>query len=88
MRGIIDGFGRLGANIALLALSCVIFGIAIWAGIWVAERTKKNWQGWLIGLVVLAIMSLIFSSTYGAVERATCYHMPDFQACMDDDGDE
>jgi len=82
---LIYGLGRVGATLALSVLSLMMFGAAVWAGAWTAERTGKDWQGWVAGIAALMLIFLLFGSTYGAVQRATCYHVEDFHACMDED---
>jgi hypothetical protein len=54
-------------------------------GIKTAERTRRNWIGFVAGLAACAIFFLIFDGLHMTLRRAECRGQPYFEACVTGD---
>jgi hypothetical protein len=85
MHIIFGWLGGFGAGIVEIAITLGMFAGATAAGFYAAKLTNKNWIGWAIGIVALAVLTVMFEPTYEAARRIDCRHSDDYQSCMEND---
>lgn len=79
----IDWLGRLGAELAGIALIGAMFILAVLAVVKTQELTEREWAGWLAGLVVFVGPMVLFGPAQDALVEASCEGVDDYEACID-----
>lgn len=68
----------------------IMFGTVIGSAVtghWVASKQKSRWQGWMAGIVTLAIGAIAFGPSIAALRETSCLSASDHRACLEDDND-
>lgn len=75
----------LGAGIVSVVVVFGSAGAALFAGGFTAQATRRNWLGWVAGLLMFVLLSAAFSPTLEALKRVECKGADDYKACIDGD---
>lgn len=85
---LVDFAGSLTASVVRSIMLMAIFFGAVWLGVLAAEKSRRGWIGWVIGLVALIGGFALTSPVLDALKEVECKNVRDYQACIEDDHDD